>query len=81
MFAGLKSIFKRAAKAFEPLFRSAGEDRPTLNELRLDADEYTVKRKLGRSFFTRQLPANSRAVRIASLSHEEWLLAKNRGWL
>ena len=56
----IRGAFKKAIKVFEPLFRAAGEDKPTFNELRLDADEYTVKRKLGRSFFTRRITLNTR---------------------
>jgi hypothetical protein len=48
--------------------------------MRLDADEWAVKRKLGRSFFTRQLNPNTRAARIASLTEAEWQLARRRGW-
>lgn len=76
----IRGAFRRAAKVFEPLFRAAGEERPTLHELRLDADEYAVKRKLGRSFFTHRITANTRAARLASLTHAEHLLARDRGW-
>jgi len=76
----MRAGFKRAAKVFEPLFRAQGEDMPTQKELRLDADEYTVKRKLGRSFFTRRITPNTRAARLASLTQQEYMLARNRGW-
>lgn len=76
----VKGAFRRAAKVFAPIFDRAGEERPTLHELRLDADEYAVKRKLGRSFFTRRITANTRAARLASLTHAEYLLARARGW-
>ena len=79
-FDSIRKGFKKARDAFAPLFQAAGERTPNQNEMRLDADEYVVKRKLGRSFFTRRLTANTRAARIASLEHGEYLLAKNRGW-
>lgn len=80
IIGALRGAFKKASKIFEPLFRVAGEDKPTFNELRLDADEYTIKRKLGRSFFTRHITRNTRAARLASLTHPEYLLAQARGW-
>ncbi len=78
---GIKGIFKRLRKAFEPMFKAVGHDKPTANEMRLDADEWTVKRKLGPSFFTRHLSPNTRALRIASLTHKEYLLAMKRRWI
>ena len=80
IMGALRGAFKRVSKIFAPLFDRAGEDKPTLNELRLDADEYTVKRKLGRSFFTRRITLNTRAARLASLTQGEYMLAKGRGW-
>jgi hypothetical protein len=80
MFDFFKQGFNAARRIFTPLFRATGDDLPTRNEMRLDADEWAVKRKLGRSFFTRQLNANTRAARIASLTEAEWQLARRRGW-
>lgn len=77
----IKQGFRRIAKAFEPVFRASGEARPTLNEMRLDADAYVVKGKLGRSFFTRQLRPNTRHARVASLTADEYQLARAHGWL
>lgn len=77
----VKSAFRKASRAFAPLFQARGEDRPTLHELRLDADEYEVKKALGHSFFTGHITPNTRAARIASLTGEEYLLARERGWL
>lgn len=79
-FGNIKSAFKSAVKAFTPLFKKAGEERPTLKELRLDVNEYAVKHKLGRSYFTRHLTPNTRAARLASLTDAEYLLAIDRGW-
>ena len=76
----IKGAFKSAVKAFTPLFRKAGEETPNLHELRLDADEYAVKRKLGHSFFTRRITRNTRYARLAGLTQQEYLLAKARGW-
>lgn len=76
----MRAGFKKARDLFAPLFKAAGDDTPTQNEMRLDADEWAVKRKLGRSFFTRQLNHNTRAARIASLTNAEYDLARNRGW-
>ncbi len=81
IFDRIKSGFKKARDAFAPLFKAQGDQTPTQNEMRLDAHEWTVKRKLGRSFFTKQLNHNTRVARVASLNHGEWLLAKNRGWV
>jgi len=80
MFDAIRAGFKKARDLFAPAFAEAGHDTPTQNEMRLDADEWQVKRKLGRSFFTRQLNPNTRAARIASLTGAEYDLARNRGW-
>ena len=77
----IKGAFRKASRAFAPLFRARGEDRPTFHELRLDADEYAVKKALGHSFFTGQITRNTRAARVASLTQEEYVLARDRGWL
>lgn len=76
----IRGAFKSAVRALTPLFREADKDKPTFNESRLDATEYGVKRKLGRSFFTRSITPNTRAVRLASLTHAEYLLAMQKGW-
>ncbi len=81
IFDRIKSGFKKARDAFLPLFKEQGEETPTQNEMRLDAHEWMVKRKLGRSFFTKRLTPNTRVARISSLNHQEWRLAKNRGWI
>jgi hypothetical protein len=80
MFDNIRKGFKKARDLFAPLFTAAGQTTPTQNEMRLDADEWTVKQKLGRSFFTRRVTANTRAARIASLTNGEYQLAKDRGW-
>jgi len=80
-FNSIRAGFKRARDLFAPAFQAQGIDTPTQNEMRLESDEWAVKRKLGRSFFTRQLNPNTKAARIASLTHGEWLIAKNRGWI
>jgi len=77
----LKSAFRSAAKVFGPMFQSVGDRTPTRNEMHLDADEWAVKRKLGRSYFTRRLNPNTRVARIASLNEAEYELARNRGWV
>lgn len=76
-----KKAYTNARKMLAPLFAAVGDDAPSRRELRLDANEFAVKRKLGRSFFTRQLNPNTRAARIMSLNREEWELAKERGWI
>ena len=81
MFDAIRKGFKKARDIFSPLFKAAGEDTPTQNEMRLDADEWVVKQKLGRSYFTRQLNENTRTARIASLDEREYTLAFNRGWV
>ena len=80
MFDAIRKGFKQARDIFAPLFAAQGDRTPTQNEMRLVRDEWTVKRKLGRSFFTRQLNPNTRAARIASLLPHEYDLARNRGW-
>lgn len=77
----IKQGFKRARNLFSPLFANAGVDSPAQNEMRLDADEFMVKRKLGRAFFTRRLNENTRVARVASLSQAEFELARNRRWI
>lgn len=76
----IKGAFKKASKVFAPLFKKVDEAKPTFNESRLDATEYGVKSKLGRSFFTRHITSNTRAARLASLTHAEYLLAMGKGW-
>lgn len=76
----IKGAFRTAVKLFTPAFKKVAKDVPNLHEMRLDVDEYDVKRKLGRSFFTRRTTRNSRAARLASLTQEEYLIAKGRGW-
>lgn len=80
MFDAIKRGFNAARNLFAPLFAAQGIDAPSRNEMRLDADEWAVKRKLGRSFFTRRLNPNTRAARIASLTPAEYDLARTRGW-
>lgn len=81
MFNALKRGFNAARNLFGGTFAEAGIDTPTMNEMRLDADEFMVKRKLGRSFFTRRLNTNTRNARIMSLTRGEFELARNRGWI
>ena len=81
MFDAIRAGFKKARDLFAPLFEARGENTPTQNEMRLDADEWAVKQKLGRSFFTRQLNENVRVARIASLNEGEFELARARGWV
>lgn len=76
----IKGAFRSVVETFRPLFRKTGEDTPTLRELRLDADEFVVMRKLGHSFFTRGISVNTRNARLASLTQGEYMLAKARGW-
>jgi hypothetical protein len=81
MFDFIKQGFKRAAKLFEPIFQATGIKRPALNSMRLDSDEWAVKQKLGRSFFTRRITENTRHARLSSLTPQEYALAKSRGWV
>lgn len=81
MFDAIKTGFKKARNLFSSMFAAKGEDSPTQNEMRLDADEWMVKRKLGKSFFTKQLNHNTRTARIASLNQAETELAQARGWV
>lgn len=80
-FDAIRAGFKKARDMFAPMFQAVGQETPSQNEMRLDADEWSVKRKLGRSFFTRRLNPNTRAARIASLLPHEYDLARNRGWI
>jgi len=81
MFDAIRKGFNRARDIFKPLFAARGDAAPTQNEMRLDADEWAVKRKLGRSFFTGRVTPNTRAARIASLTNGEYQLARDRGWV
>jgi len=81
MFDAIKAGFNAARNLFSGAFSEAGIDTPTRNEMRLDADEFMVKRKLGRSFFTKQLNENTRVARVASLNEGEFELARSRGWV
>lgn len=81
MFDAIKAGFNKARDLFAPAFKASEIALPTRNEMRLDGDEFTVKRKLGRSFFTKQLNQNTRVARIASLTRGEFELAQDRGWI
>ncbi len=81
MFDAIKKGFKKASKLFAPLFQTQGQALPTQNEMRLDADEWQVKQKLGKSYFTKRLNPNTRTARIASLNRSEYELAQARGWV
>jgi len=81
MFDAIRAGFKKARDLFAPAFKAEGLETPTQNEMRLDADEWQVKQKLGRSFFTRQLNENTKVARVASLSNAEFELARARGWV
>ena len=81
MFDAIKKGFQAARSLFAAQFAAIGESPPTRNEMTLDADEFNVKRKLGKSFFTRQLSHNARVARILSLSQDEYQLASEKGWL
>ena len=81
IFDAIRQGFKKARDLFAPAFAGANIDTPTQNEMRLDADEWQVKRKLGASFFTRRLNENTRVARIASLNEQEFMLAQARGWV
>lgn len=59
----------------------SGETKFSAKEQHLGADEFGVKRDLGRSFFSRQLPARTRAARIRALSSEGRAVAYNKGWI
>ena len=77
------NLFKKAKNFFAGLLQANGQkmDLPSKNEMRLEVDEWQVKQKLGKSFFTRQLRQNTRNARIASLNKEEFELAQQRGWV
>jgi hypothetical protein len=81
IFNAIRAGFKKARDMFAPAFAAQGIDTPNQNEMRLDSDEWSVKRKLGRSFFTRRLNENTRVARIASLTYGEVQLARARGWI
>lgn len=81
MFDAIRKGFKKARDLFAPLFAAKGESTPTQNEMRLDADEWLVKKKLGKAYFTKQLNPNTRNARIASLNQAETELAQARGWV
>lgn len=80
----LNVAYKRVRDAFLKTVGAGGRGGlravPTRNELTLDSDAFAIKRKLGRSFFSRQLPRRTRAARLATLTSDERLLAKIKGW-
>lgn len=76
-----KKAFRAARAVLQPLFKAAKQEVPTQRELRLDADEWSVKRKLGSGFFTRSLTHNTRVARLLSLTPAEYALALRRGWV
>lgn len=45
------------------------------------ADEFAVKHKLGRAYFTRGLGARTRARRARSLNRDELAIARAKGWV
>lgn len=81
MFESIKHGFNKAKKRLGGLFQTINEAPPTRNEMSLEAVEWTIKRKLGRSFFTRQLNKNTRALRIATLTPYEHQIARSKGWI
>jgi hypothetical protein len=81
IFDALKTGYKRAVNLFGGMFKDIGENVPTQNEMRLDADEWAVKQKLGRAFFTKRLNPNTKVARVASLTGAEYQLARQRGWV
>lgn len=78
MFESIKNIFNSIRSAFGV---GDGSPRFSRKELRLDADEHAVKRKLGASFFTRRLSPGTRRARVDALSKLETALATDRGWI
>lgn len=81
MFDSIKHGFTKAKKWLGGLFSTINEAVPTRNEMGLEAQEWVIKRKLGSSFFTRTLTRNTRAARIATLTHAEYLVARRKGWI
>jgi hypothetical protein len=76
-----KKLYQAARAVLQPLFGAAKQEVPTQRELRLDADEWAVKRKLGHGFFTRSLTHNTRVARLMTLTEPEFELARRRGWV
>lgn len=81
MLDAIQAGFNKARNLFGGLFAAIGAKTPTRNEMRLPAEEWAVKKKLGRAFFAKRLNPNYRAAKIASLTCAEWHIACDRGWL
>lgn len=76
-----KNLGKSLGKWADAFFDMARGKHFSANEERLGADAYSVKHKLGNSFFTRKLGARTRQRRIRSLTTAELQLAREQGWL
>lgn len=74
-------MFNRFSKWADALMDMARGKHFSKNEGRLTADAYSVKVKLGASFFTRRISAATRNKRIRSLSLADKVLASEHGWL
>lgn len=81
MFNPFKKFSQKVGKWADALMDLALGKHFSKNEGRLAADAYSVKAKLGASFFTRRISAATRHKRISSLSLAEKVLASEHGWL
>lgn len=80
-FSNIKSRLYGVKQRIHEAAQNWFEGRFSKKERQLDATEYEVKMKLGKSFFTRQLHPRTRASRIAQLTLEEKVLASYHGWV
>lgn len=76
-----RDLRSTVGKWADALMDLASGKRFSRNEGRLASDAYSVKAKLGKSFFTRRLSPATRYKRIRSLTLAEKVLASQQGWL
>jgi hypothetical protein len=58
-----------------------GDPSTSARDAARSVDDMAIKRKLGRSFFTRRLSPGTRWRRIGSLSRDEAARARELGWI
>jgi len=81
----LKALGKRmlgldtGPEQFKPHLLGVSE--VSLGERELPLDAFSVKRKLGASFFTRRLTGRTRHARVSSLTNAERAIARARRWI
>ena len=80
-FRGVAERVGLVEPAFKPTTTTIDVDTTSRKEAMLTVDSLSVKRKLGRSFFTRKLNARYRLKLILGLNRQERAIARAQGWI